>query len=1140
VRRSAESFDGDSAAAPILYVSYDPDSVDEDACVNQTFQAAVVSGADDAEERSDQSMYMDSSDLELVEDGSAQTVGIRFRNVQIPKDTTIIKAELVFTTDETGSSASSLTIRGEAADDSAAIGTSSGNLSSRSTTSASASWSPAGWATVGETHATPDLVAIVQEIVNRSGWEAGNAMTFLITGSGTRTAESYDGSASGAPVLRVMVQGALGTGYVTVRDKLQEIVDGLNYKSGTPILDTLYEAASYYRGESVHYGRSRGFGSDPDDGSFGEDDRNRCEYTRLSHPASYTGGSVVRPVGCSEDEPNSTSCVDEYISGDPVYITPMTQWCQANYQILLSDGLGYGTQSVSLTNELFSAGYACSNHDDCSVELAEFLRKEDQNDTLDEDQTVTTYTIGFNLESTDPQFLRDVASAGGGSFYTADTAEELSTVFQSILADILSRSTSFTAPAVSVNAFNRLFHDNDVYFSLFLPQRSVRWSGNLKRYLVCAGAEGDSCTRGDIMDASSPPIEAIGANNRFDANSRSFWSLAADGGEVQMGGAGDNIPAYGSRLVYTYTGSAAPSNVDLSSAAHLITTTDAANAADDPLRVLLGAASLSDTDYSQLIYWILGQDVNDEDDDGQSTDDRWAFADPLHSQPLVVTYGRDGSNNPIKKIFIGSNDGALRMVNASTGVEEWVFIPQALLEMQHQLMVNASGDHLYGMDGDITVRLLDLDGDGVIEPPGDKVWIFAGMRRGGRNLYALDVTPGSTLTQGGTTDGIVPKLLWRIEGGVSSGFGALGQTWSAPRVAKIPFASSYKEVLLFGGGYQTDQDSGFATASVGNAIYAVDLSNGSLLFSVSGADSGATHELTGMDYPIPSSLALMDSSGDGLVDRIYVGDTGGQLWRLDLQRTDLGVSASGARLASVSSILSDSDKRKFFYPPDVAQLYDSDHSATAEYDLVIIVSGDRANPTETTVHNRVYGFRDYTIQGAIAADFATLDPSTDLYDATANLIQQGTDAQREAALAAIKQKKGWYMDLSESGTWIGEKGLSSPIILDNKAFFTTYVPGANESPNDSCGSPVEGYGRLYALNILNAAAVYPNWDGTGDTANLTKEDRDYDLWAGIPSNVVPVFQPGGVTLVVGGGGGGGTFDPDIDLPVVRTFWLQER
>ncbi len=1149
-RRDVTAYDGDSAAAPTLHVGYDPDSVEADACISQLFQVQVVSGNDDAEQQG-RTVIRDSNDLELVYDKRTdQTVGIRFRDVEIPRNANVVSAQLVFTADETNSGTTSLSIRGEAADDSNGFSTSNNDLSNRTTTSASVSWNPDAWGTVGETHVTPDIGSVVQEIVNRPGWASGNAMTFLITGNGERVAESYDGSASGAPILKVLVEGSLGTGYQTVRDKLVEITDGLTDHGYTPILDTMHEAALYFRGEGVYWGKTRGFGPEFDGRSNTatsywtsySNDYDGWQYTRLSHPSSYTGGSVVRPAGCPGPDYTSTECIEEYISGSPTYISPITEWCQANYMIVLSDGLGNIYQSVDLLNAgmLSGGNYTCTGHDDCAVSLAEFLHMEDQNDSLESDQTVTTYTIGFNLEDTDPDFLIDVAAAGGGSFNTADTAEELADVFETILSEILARSTSFTAPAVSVNAFNKLYHDNDVYFSLFLPARSTRWNGNLKKYMICEGNEGDTCTRGEILDASTPAMAALGANNTFVPESRSYWSLTADGGEVQVGGAGENIPSYTSRVVYTYTGGDDPSDTTLATDANRITDDDANNAADDPLRVLLGAGSITDGEYSDLIYWILGRDVADEDDDGSTSDDRWGFADPLHSQPLVVTYGKDGNEEPIKKIFIGTNEGVLRMINAASGVEEWSFIPPAMLELQRQMKTNANGDHLYGMDGDLTVYSHDADGDGIIEPPTDKVWLFSGMRRGGRNIYALDVTPGATLTNATATGGITPKLKWRIEGGTTTGFESLGQTWSSPQVVRIPYAGGAKDALVFGGGYHISQDAGFATATVGNAVYAVDIVDGSLIWSVGGASSGASVELAAMNYPIPSDLALMDSNQDRLVDRVYVGDLGGQVWRLDIQASGSGSTASGARLATVSSAASDSEKRKFFYAPDVAQVYDADYSANPEYDLVIITSGDRADPTETVVHNRVYAFRDYNISGNIPGDFTPLVPANDLYDATANLVQQGTDAEKTAAIEALNAKSGWFIDLSEDGTWIGEKGLSSPIILDNRVFFTTYIPGANTNADDTCGSPVEGFGRLYAVDILNAQAVYPNWDGTGDVSNYTKEDRDYDLWAGIPSAVVPIFQENGITLIVGGGGGGGTFDPNIELPMIRTFWLQSR
>ena len=166
---------------------------------------------DDAEEKvSDGDMDRGSSDLELVEEGSTpQLVGMRFRSITIPQGATITNAYVQFTVDETDSEATSVTIRGQDADDAASFSSSDYDISSRATTSASAAWSPTPWNRVGQagpTQQTPDLSSIIQEIVNRGGWSSGNNLVVLVTGTGERTAESYDGSSSKAPLLHVEYQ----------------------------------------------------------------------------------------------------------------------------------------------------------------------------------------------------------------------------------------------------------------------------------------------------------------------------------------------------------------------------------------------------------------------------------------------------------------------------------------------------------------------------------------------------------------------------------------------------------------------------------------------------------------------------------------------------------------------------------------------------------------------------------------------------------------------------------------------------------------------------------------------------------------------------------------------------------------------
>jgi hypothetical protein len=131
---------------------------------------------------------------------------MRFANLGIPQGATITNAYVQFTVDETNSGATSLTIKGQAADNAATFTTASNNISSRPTTTASVTWAPVAWSTVGQAGAgqqTPDLKDIVQEIVNRTGWSANNGMAIIITGTGERTAEAYEGSASQAAQLVV-------------------------------------------------------------------------------------------------------------------------------------------------------------------------------------------------------------------------------------------------------------------------------------------------------------------------------------------------------------------------------------------------------------------------------------------------------------------------------------------------------------------------------------------------------------------------------------------------------------------------------------------------------------------------------------------------------------------------------------------------------------------------------------------------------------------------------------------------------------------------------------------------------------------------------------------------------------------------
>lgn len=169
----------------------------------------IAEGNDDVEENGvSGNLYFDSSDMELVSDGSKgnQTIGLRFTNLSIPKDAIIKKAFIQFTTDETTTVSTNLSIGIEDVDNADIFKNLTNNVSSRKTISPSIPWQPTSWNVIGEkgvNQQTPDLKSLIQQMVNRTNWKANNAMVFIIQGTGERVAEAYEGSSSDAAKLHI-------------------------------------------------------------------------------------------------------------------------------------------------------------------------------------------------------------------------------------------------------------------------------------------------------------------------------------------------------------------------------------------------------------------------------------------------------------------------------------------------------------------------------------------------------------------------------------------------------------------------------------------------------------------------------------------------------------------------------------------------------------------------------------------------------------------------------------------------------------------------------------------------------------------------------------------------------------------------
>jgi len=631
------------------------------------------------------------------------------------------------------------------------------------------------------------------------------------------------------------------------------------------------------------------------------------------------------------------------------------------------------------------------------------------------------------------------------------------------------RKTSFNAPTVPVNAFNRSANLNDLYFSVFQPSLNYHWPGNVKRYEYSNGA---------IVDANGNP--AVNPANGFFKNSaQSVWSASPDGANVGKGGAANQIPFWDpatspSRVVYTYIGGNPGSAVTLASnPAYSFVTTNSALT-----NTVIGlAATATAAQHDSVINFVRGEDVKDANGNGVTNENRFAMGDPMHGQPGVVVYGGSTTTPDVTDavVFADENDGMLHAINARTGAELWSFIPQELLVNMAPLYSNTTQSaKQYMLDGDVVVMKLDVNGDGIVDPAaGDRVIIYFGQGRGGSNYYALDVTNKNS-----------PQFLWELTPAQLPG---IGQAWSTPQLTKVNISgasqNAQKLALVIGGGYDAvEEGTAYVSAdSVGNHVYLVDAITGALLWSAGPASSTTdTLKLTRMDHSIPSNMTVIDLNSDGYADRMYVGDMAGQLWRFDVTNGNPAATlVAGGVIASLGThddaVHAAAATRRFYAAPDVAAVA---RKGLSPFLNIAIGSGYRGHPLDVGAQDRFYSVRDSTPYAALTQLQYNGYPVVhdgDLVDVTTNV-----------AAVIPAGSPGWKMMLNQAGGWDGEKVLSASITLDGTIFFPTYTPNAGSSA-DPC-TPGLGLNILYAVSVFNAAPTN-NLDTNTAQVNTTTSDR---------------------------------------------------
>ena len=840
------------------------------------------------------------------------------------------------------------------------------------------------------------------------------------------------------------------------RGSLVTLVNGLTPETWTPLCESTYEAYRYLAGKTVKYGLKKASGDSPNRDTSAE-----------------SSGTYISPAG----------------------------ECEFTYVILMTDGLPtYDTAANSSIETL--TGKTCSNYatdgagnqKNCLPEIAEYMYNNDlDNDANNGSQKAITYTIGFQVNQT---LLSDTAGKGGGLYYTANSATELADAFHGAVTSILSTSSSFTSPSVAVNTFTRTESRNEVFFAMFEPRDGTDWPGNIKKLGISISGGTATLVDADGVAAINQSTGGIGDG------ARTYWSAVADGSTVDKGGVGALLAAKdpATRTIKTNTGSAGslqdfvPANITYS----------ALGVADDAaLFNYFGVAN--QTELTNVIDWARGYT------DSSKTDTRsWILGDMLHGRPLVLNYGARGSYttaNPDLRIVVGTNAGFLHMFGNSDGQEDWAFFPKELAAVLAKRHANQGGAaNVYGIDSPPVFYSKDLNNDGTIDSTaGDKLYVYFGLRRGGKAYYALDISNPDN-----------PVFLWQIDKS-STGFSELGQSWSVPVITYIPgYAGGVrKPVLVFAAGYDVAKDDKNTVASSdseGRGVFIVDAVTGAKVWSVTPAANDANNmQETGMLHSMPVGVAVLDSNGDEMTDRIYAADTGGNVWRIDLpgntRPTATQTKWMVTKLAALNTSAVDghAGDRRFFSAVDVVRTSDG----SGAFDAVMIGSGDRTNPNSTDNDDRLYMLRDNGIEVYSTAppsasdcsggstDYRCVLPLTNssVYDATANHLQDGTDPQKAAAMLALSGAHGWYIDLTAGN---GEKALARSLTIAGKSYFTTFSPDL--STTNTC-EPAPGTGRLYVLSLLNATAVT---DFTGDNT-LGVADRLVTLGSLIPDTPAPHF-----------------------------------
>ena len=782
---------------------------------------------------------------------------------------------------------------------------------------------------------------------------------------------------------------------------------------------------------------------------------------------------------------------------------------------------------------------------------------------------VTTYTIDVFNAQQNPEFsalLFNAARVGGGKYFQAKDKNAILNALRQIFTEVQAVNSAFSSASLPINATNRAQNENQVFIGVFKPDRTKDplWFGNLKRYQIISS--GANVALGDVNGNSAINNQTgfLGdcAVSYWTTDSGTYWSSvitddpealgicstnstsdssdSPDGPFVEKGAVAEVIRK-GNNPAASPDGSG---NYVLNRTTYTLAsgalTAFNATTFDD------GDAATTEAQEGVIVDFIRGIDVDNDDLDASTTEPRSAVhGDVVHSRPQPVNYA--GTAGVV--VYYGSNDGHFRAVKANTGQELWSFIaPEHFSKLPRYRFSGFAGNSLIKYFGDTvpgsTPKDYFFDGStGVYQTintngTSKDAWIFATMRRGGRKVYALDVSDPAT-----------PVYLWSKgcpnltnDTGCDTGFTGIGQTWSLPNAAFIKGYDPAKPVVVMGGGHDRCEDENNWSPGCGSAkgkgVYVLDAKDGTLVkfFDFS--------TLAGVPArSVVADVALIDVNNDTLVDFAYAADTGGNIYRMDFMDLATSTTLSAANWKFSRVAYTNGAGRKFLFPP---ALFLSGASTV----YLAIGSGDREHPlmghypfddrddnsvSDGGVINRFYTFKDSLtdVNATTATNLDDTDPdgNSSTLDGMADYTPTPPPGGNPNVDLA-STRRGWFRTLTGNGQ--GEQGVTSAVIVAGGINFSTNRPTPPETT--ACSTSL-GEARGYALCLLNGGGRI----GAGGKTCTGTTSTTFVGGGLPPSPVVATVLVGGTvqTIVIGAPSDDGTSGSAI-APTLPTFNIDRR